>query len=673
MANALASLALLKAIWDGPNGRRDFLEVFVPLVVALIDRKGYDSIDVAKVRQDFLGEFGLRIPHHPMLSILQRAQKGGFITSQPYGSRPIRERIQAQGFADVAFRQEQQYRQVITSFLRFAEETYNQILTEADADSAFLSFLQDHDLEILCVSPTADTALPTVSGSQSHSFLVGSFVRQQYELHTELFGFISDISVGHIIVSAVLCPELVEMHGSLAGCAFFLDTGLLFGLFGTDGQYRTEAVLELLKLLRDQGASLQLFRHTYEEFLGILDGCIPWLNNPAYDPLRASRPLVYFVQRGATASDVEQLKLSAADRIAEHSVAIVDPPVMDSMLDYRIDEQSLYDTIVGVYRNRSLDFSESDKQATILRDIRSISAIHTLRHGHRPVSLQDAKYVFVTTNSALALASRIYERNLSKDTYSSTPVTLTDVVAGTIAWAQASGNGSELNQKRLIANCYAALQPGRELVARLVETAERLKAAGTVTEEQVILLKQSQVAKNLLEEETLGDATRFTDLTPLEILKHIAQDARMEERNKLGSERAVLADREAKLQAQVAEERCQNALREAEKAEALDRANRAEAHQRQLERSIDSVADNVAGFVTSLWLVGSVACVLLAVGAQAMPSLSPSVIVHPLIIILLAALGAANLIAGVTIAGTRQWVRSHVKDLWIRLILGHRP
>lgn len=82
-------------------------------------------------------------------------------------------------------------------------------------------------------------------------------------------------------------------------------------------------------------------------------------------------------------------------------------------------------------------------------------------------------------------------------------------------------NISEISEKRLLANCYAALQPSEVLLKKLIGAAEKLLEEGEITQDEITLIKELRVARNLLQEETLGDPNRFTDQTITDILAEI--------------------------------------------------------------------------------------------------------------------------------------------------------
>jgi hypothetical protein len=107
-------------------------------VVTLINRAKYDVIDANMISKDFEVEYGLIVPYHPMVSILTRAIKRGYITRSKKGTyQPVKDKVIADDFTDIAAEQERKYQKVIGKFLQFCSEKYGEQLTEADADAVY--------------------------------------------------------------------------------------------------------------------------------------------------------------------------------------------------------------------------------------------------------------------------------------------------------------------------------------------------------------------------------------------------------------------------------------------------------------------------------------------------------------------------------------------------------
>lgn len=547
MSRAIASLAVIKVNWD--TRRKDFIENFVPFVVTLISRGGYDEISINGLCKDFEAEFGLRVPYHPMLAILNRVRKHGYIRRRKSDGSyiPTRDKVVADDFTDIALEQERKYQKVIGEFVQFAKDDFGEVISESEANAIFISYLQDHDLDVLFANQDLSTILPEASSSTAQKFLFNSFVKLAYENDPAIFSFIVDISVGHIMANTLLYRNYARFKDKLSGGSLYLDIGLLFSALGVDGPDMQEVYTECLHIFSEHKFHLFVFRHTCDEFMGILDSCLQWIESKHFDPLRASRALMYFKDNGFTSSDVEQFITDIDKKLENLGVEVVEKSPVSSGQAFQIDETRLQELIVQVYRDKDPHFDEVEKDYTLYQDVKSIAAIHRLREGIRPRKMSQAKHTFVTTNSSLAYASRLYEME-EEYPYFSLPAALTDVFVSTLIWIQSPSKVS-ISEKRLIANCYASLQPNKLLLRKLVETADRLRAQGDISEDEVTVLKASRVARNLLQKQTLADPERFTHRTVIDILNEIRLMVRREERAKYDKEKESFLARIQEVQA----------------------------------------------------------------------------------------------------------------------------
>lgn len=280
--------------------------------------------------------------------------------------------------------------------------------------------------------------------------------------------------------------------------------------------------------------------------------------------------------------------------------------------DHQISEAELTSVIIGLYKKNSPNYDETEKELTIYKDVKSISAIYKLREGNKPTKLHEAGHIFITTNSSLARASRLYEIQSSEEKYFFIPAALTDVFVGTL-WIQSPSKIDEINKKRLIASCFAATEPTKAMIKKLTETADRLKVEGTITGEDVVLLKQSRVARNLLQEETLGDPNRFTDKTVIEILDEIRADIQKSAAEKFNQDRNAFKKQETELLNTIEIQRQHTQTVEQKHADT-------QAELSALESDIDKFVDRVVSIPSGVILVFLIAWVIAVAIFEAVPN-----------------------------------------------------
>ena len=108
----------------------------------------------------------------------------------------------------------------------------------------------------------------------------------------------------------------------------------------------------------------------------------------------------------------------------------------------------------------------------------------------------------------------------------------------------------------MIALAYAASLPSPAFRVGLVTTARRLQERGSISEDDVVLLTESRVARDLLQKETLNDPNRLSEDTIADVLERVRSKIRREETEVFRLDREALEARaeEAERQARIEEE-----------------------------------------------------------------------------------------------------------------------
>lgn len=524
MDNIIASLAVLKVNWD--HLKKDYIENFIPFIATLIKKYNYDVIDINTVCSDFTKEFGLIIPYHPMLTVLNRTQKRGLI-ERDYGKfKPNKEKAAKFEFTGIAEEQLRKQEKITKEFISFVKQNYSVELTREEAEAAFISFLKDHDLDILFAAQDS-TVLPPIKSSNEKKFLIYKFIKNAHESEPEIFRFIVDIAVGYILASAVLYNKFDKFAGKLKKINFYFDTRCILRLIGAEGKEKKEAYIEFFKTLSEEKGNLFLFQHTYEEMMGILEEALRWVENPRYDSSLASPVLRYFVENNYKSSDVERFIINVDRVLEENKIIKVDAPDPNKYKYYQIDEDNLHAVIVEAYKEQNPSFEELEKRLAIQRDVKSIASIYRLRKGRKPKTIKEADSIFVTTNSGLSYANRRFESSEIGEDHN-IPACLTDIFIGTLVWLQSPAKVLSLNEKKIIADCYAALQPNDTLIKKFLSEVEKLRNEKKISDDEYYLLRTHRVAMELLEEKTMGDLNNFTDKTSEEILEEIRKGIKKE-------------------------------------------------------------------------------------------------------------------------------------------------
>ena len=298
---------------------------------------------------------------------------------------------------------------------------------------------------------------------------------------------------------------------------FYLDTPLLVRRLGSEGEVKQAAVSELIDLLKKLDGRVATFSHSRQELEHVLQGAATYLES-----FEARAAIVFEARRqGTTRSDLLLLAESIDSELSRAGVEVEATPryLEELQIDETVFEQVLEDS-VSYYNPRAKEY-----------DINSVRSIYAIR-GDRPApSLEKARAVFVTSNSAFAKVAWEYGRQheASQDVSS----VITDFTLANTAWLKAPMGAPAVPTTQLLAFSYAALEPSTELLGKYLKEIDRLQAQGTITERDHQLLRSSPLVYSELMHLTLGEDASLTEGTVTETLDRVSSEIRREEWERL--------------------------------------------------------------------------------------------------------------------------------------------
>jgi len=436
MENTIKTLALLKVTLDHHPSIQDYLDVFVPFLITLIKKKGITDLkNIQDLCKEFEAEYGLIIPHHPMLALINRLISLGYGKEvSPSEFSPVFDKINTDNFIDEATKFDKEFDKLICNFVSFSYDKHGLNVSTEEASHNLLLLLEDHDIDIVFAGNKGDSILPITDKSEIGINLAYDFVRTSFENNQPEFEIIADIAFGHIIANSIIIGTNLPKSGDLNKVDYYLDTGILFGLFGINGDYEKKVYDEFVRLIKSHKGSVYIFNHTYNEFINIVEACKYWVDNPSYDPNIANRTLIRFKSLGYHGSDIDIFIAKIPKILSAYGIIKVDTPNPNSNINHQMSDVDFQKTLIEVYKKHNQYFDEEQKEGTIYLDVRSVSAIFKLRKGCYPRNLGECEYVFVTRNSTLAYASKMFEKSINSVNRFYIPTTVTDVFIGTMIW-----------------------------------------------------------------------------------------------------------------------------------------------------------------------------------------------------------------------------------------------
>jgi hypothetical protein len=492
---AIISLAILKVNWD--EQRRDYLQTFVPIIAECIRLSGSEVVATSELRDALLRRFGLSLPHNVVERLLRRLKRAGYlIVDEARMYRPEREKLGQLGFHEVQQRVLADHQALIESLMAFQSQRYAVGWTAEEAEAAPQSYLDTYQLGLISAT-TRGQPVPRVRESRKGSrFIVGAFVQHLQDSGAADLAYLETVAQGNMLAQAVFVLDPERPERGFRNTKVFLDTTFLLNALGYNGPAQEAPCLELLELLYRAGADLRCFKHTLGEMRGVLYFSAVTMARGEMGT-QYSSSTEYFLQTGHTASDVELYAVRLDKDLARLRVTVVDKPAYGPPERYRhvIDEVALAQLL-----DREVRYP---REGPLARDVDSISAVMRLREGERSALCEESRALFVTTNTSLAEACQRFFYD--EDAPYAVPPCVTDRDLTTILWVKMPLGASGLPRKRMIADCYAAMQPEPRLWHRYVDEIERLEKTGTFDHEDVLLLRHSLEARHALMELTTGE------------------------------------------------------------------------------------------------------------------------------------------------------------------------
>ncbi len=540
MNRTILSLALLKVNWSKGV---DYIDCFLPLLISTIissHTKTIDINDVTKIKNAILGEYGLDLPSSALITILNRAKKRGYFTVENGMYHVNGDKISLDDNSKVRAEINRAYNYVIKEIQKFIKERAPKDVSfnDDEVSEGLLAFLKKHDADISFGAESL-SILPNVTATEKLKYLICWFVVENWESNPILANYLKDISIGHALSSLILYDEFNPFKGKLENLDIYLDTPFVLSLLGINGEARTQLSEEILSQLKNDNAKVHILQTTINEVLNNLENCKNTLKKG--NGISQSISVRMCVENNISQVDIEQMVADFFFKMETLGISKNQVPDYD---DYNlvIDEEELFDTIIESYEkinkgdnSRTLEKIKASLPEhivkTIQRDVKVLSGIYRFRKGKIPVSIKDSDAIFVTTSSALAFASRVYENKLNKRE-NTIPTCFTDIFLSTLIWIQNPVLADEINKRRILSDCYAGISPSEELIKQYETELNKLKEKGRINNSTYLSLRTHHVAIKMLSSKTLGDPELFSGESTSQLVNQFMDRLTEEERNK---------------------------------------------------------------------------------------------------------------------------------------------
>lgn len=489
----------------------DYLSNFTPFVKDILKSSPEDIIRKDYVQNKLKEVYSLDIPSGVIGRLFDRLAKDNYILteridSNSYIYKPNHKMLETSEFKSKKINFEKNYNDLISEYIKFCKESHNLIKTESEAEKDIFNIIGEKKIDIL-MNELGKSSTNRTDEEESNSYLIGTFVKFLNETDSFLYYYLVDIVKGSMLMNVVYFNEKSNVKMKFKNTSIYLDTSFIMYALGLSGPERKAPCSELLELLKKNGAMIKCFSDNVDEIRGILG----WTKSNLYQGNDKHDTIQYFLEHDFTDSDIEMLIYNIEEKIVEIGIEIEDITYNENEFQYNIDENQL-----NQFLEKSIYYSRAKARET---DVRTISAIIRKRKGKKYLHIEECKALMVTTNRGLVKNTReFFSDEVSRQI---DPIMLENSVLN-LVWIKNPNLSVDLPNKILMANCFAAISPSDRFWNKYLGEINRLSSEGrTITEEDVVTLRYTKLAKDILMENTLGKEEKIDSGTVEYILSQI--------------------------------------------------------------------------------------------------------------------------------------------------------
>ena len=512
----LCALALLKISYDQYG--TTYLDYLSPFIGDTIRSMGHAEVSPRDLQDALKQEYGLDIPESVLKTLMRRLANRGFGRFKDRQFHPnTSELIAAYDFDDQRRAIADQLTSLYDSFISFVYNEFGRGLSLAEAAAVLTKYADDNGLPMIRHAHGRQALQPSLNPNEieyiTSRFIVHVFESESSEMDTLLI-----LAKGSKLASVLYLPNPEDTMRRIRDLTAVLDTPTLLSALGHQGARQQASATQMLALARQCHLRLSVLEDTRNELESVLYAVASKVARYGYGERAVRGVEAHFLSKGYDASDI-QLEIGRLDKaLRELGVHSIERP--DITVALSVDESRLEATI-----QNGVGYQRSDSR---LHDLNALTATYRLREGRMPANFEDCRAVFVTSNTALARASRDF---FQEDYGNHWPIAITEDDLTTLLWLRQSLNAPDLPRQKLLADAYAALEPG-PVWGKFLDEIDKLYSKNQLSDDDYVYFKYSLDAKNALMQETLGDANRMTS----ELVNEVVERARNQHREAIEEE-----------------------------------------------------------------------------------------------------------------------------------------
>ena len=382
------------------------IDLYVPFACKCINKNASQTVSIEDLKKWFSEEYGLsKIYQGVFVSLLKKMTSLG-ILSLGGGCYNINKQQlikEIEMFHEID--NSSSIEELCQKLILFSKENFGVEFSIEETQNGILRFLENHDGDIILDEKgLIDRVARQTEKSKKLNYILSKFIIWSKDNSSETFQLFKNIAKGHALSSLLSMKGVCNYVGKMSGVTIALDSPIIFNLLSLNEKVNFDMSSELLGILKKQGCDFIIFKQHYQEVLQTFNSTIHLLYTKDYSLDKASRLLKYAVRNKISASFLKSKRELLDSILSKWNISICEAPSIPNRYS-EIDSVKLNELLMKRYLDNNVEIDEN-KRKTIENDVDVISYIYRMR-GNSPASnLKNCNAILITTNTALAYASK---------------------------------------------------------------------------------------------------------------------------------------------------------------------------------------------------------------------------------------------------------------------------
>lgn len=504
----LSTLALFKTAYDRHGAT--YLDYVTPFVGDTIRSTGRHAIKTKDLREAIVNRYGIEIPEGVLNTLTRRLARRGF--GRRSSGRFIPDRVkltESYDFEEQRIKCHRAISALTASFIAFIKNRTDRTLPDSEATAVLIKYADQNGLPILSKAHE-ETPLPISLTLDEMQYLTSLFVISTFERELPEKDTLVMLAKGSKLASVLYFPDPKDATRRVTGVTALFDTPTLLSALGYQGVEKERAAREILNLAYKSRMDIRVFEHTLDEIREVLRNAGRRATTGSYYQRVAWGVDAHFLKVGYTASEIELLIDNLERDLRSLRVRSLSRPAYH--MELSVNEIELEEKL-----QKEVHYP---RKGALLHDLDALTAIYRQRNGRRPTRFDNCRAIFVTPNTSLARVSREFFR---QEYGAQWPLAITEDEFATLLWLKNPLVAPDLPERRVVADAYAALEPGFVCWESFLSEMQKLRDNDQLSEDDYVLLRYSTATKDALMLETLGNPGALDANAVLQIRERVVQ------------------------------------------------------------------------------------------------------------------------------------------------------